>query len=91
MMADEMKRKFTGLDWWLKLAAGIVLLIAYLLILAWLLSPPAERDDALAPIRISAAEKRWVEQRHNYHGIWGSIGDENGNKYFFRDGRRCAL
>lgn len=91
MMANEMKRQFTGFRWWLKFAAGIVLLIAYLLILAWLLSPPAERDDALAPIRISAAEKRWIEQRHKYHGIPGSIEDENGNKYFYRDGKKCKL
>jgi hypothetical protein len=56
----------------------------------YLLDAPAPRRDIHAAARIPEAEKRWIEQRHKYHGIYGSI-EENGERYFIRDGKRCKL
>ena len=41
-------------------------------------------------IQPTAAEKRWIEQRHKFHGIDVSI-EENGQHYFIRNGKRCKL
>lgn len=74
--------------WSLKIIASILLLIAYLLILAWWISPPMpERRAVTQPTK---AEARWLVARHEYHGIPGSIG-ESGEHYFWRDGQKCKL
>jgi uncharacterized membrane protein len=51
---------------------------------------PEPHRDIHAAAQIPAAEKRWIEQRHKYHGIYASI-EENGERYFYRDGKKCKL
>ena len=37
-------------------------------------------------------ERAWVKKRHAFHGITSSVVDEaTGERYFYRDGQRCAL
>ena len=69
------------------LILGIGLLIGY----GWRAygETPAPRNIHAAA-RLPEPEKRWIEQRHKYHGIYGSI-EENGERYFIRDGKRCRL
>ena len=41
-------------------------------------------------IQPSGAEKRWLNERFKIHGISACI-EENGERYFYRDGKKCKL
>ena len=74
--------------WSLRVVAGVALLIAYLLGLAWFFSSPIpERRVVPQPTK---AEARWLEARYTHHGIWISI-EEPGENYFYRNGQKCKL
>jgi hypothetical protein len=86
--ADSMMEEF---DRWVmrisKVLLALLLLALYLLAIAWWIQPPPERRVV---VQFTPAEKRWIAQRHKYHGISGSI-LENGEHYFYRNGKRCKL
>jgi hypothetical protein len=67
-------------------------LIAAMLLLAliwWLTLPVAE---SIPPPPLTDAERAYVRERHRYHGITASIRDrQTGERYFYRDGKRCKL
>jgi hypothetical protein len=71
----------------IKFFVYVILFIIYLFV-AWLLWTPVPARRL--PVQPTAEEKRWIEQRHKYHGIWASI-EENGQQYFIRNGRKCKL
>ena len=83
-MSDQVDR---GLNRGGKMVLTILLLAFVLLARSWWISPPPER---YAAAQFTPAEKRWIEQRHKYHGIYGSIRDESGH-YFYREGKKCKL
>jgi len=88
-MPEQMMDEF---DRWalriFKAAAALFLLILSLLVIAMCID---NGDMMRAPvIQPSGAEKRWIEKRHKYHNIWNSI-EENGERYFYRDGKKCKL
>lgn len=90
-MPDQSVRMMDEFDRWLiricKMLLVLILLAGYLLALAWWIQPPPSRHVA---VQFTKAEKRWIAERHKYHGISGSI-LENGEHYFYRDGKRCKL
>lgn len=77
---------------------GVLTLIMMLLILGigmmigygWRTYVETPEPRRVAVVQPTGAEKRWIAQRHRYHGIWASI-EENGEHYFIRDGKRCKL
>jgi len=76
------------LKFMLKFVIGAALLIFFLIGVARMLaSEPPQRPIIIQP---SKAEKKWLVQRFQYHGISGCI-EENGELYFIRDGRKCRL
>ena len=82
---DEFDR---GVIWLLKFLAAALLIVLYLIAIAYLLAPPPpERRVVVQPTQ---AEKRWLDARFKYHGIWACI-EENGEHYFYRDGKKCKL
>ena len=84
-MMDEFGR---GAIWLLKFAAVYVLTIILLIMVARAFaSPPPPRRVIIQPTR---QEARWIKQRYTHHGIWVSI-EENGEKYFIRNGKQCKL
>jgi hypothetical protein len=94
-MPDHAEKMMDEFDRWigrfLKLAAVVILLVAFLLFAfaCWGLAPEPPRREVR---QFTAAEKRWIGERHRYHGISSSVADiETGELYFFRDGQRCKL
>ena len=71
--------------------AAAVLFIPILSLLA--ISMCVDNGDTMRPpvIQPGEAEKRWIEQRHKFHGIWISIEEPGVNPYFYRDGKKCKL
>ena len=83
-MMDEFDRWAIQL---LEIMAAVLLVILCLLVIAWWLEPPPARPTPPQP---TEAERRHIAMRHEYHGIPGNI-VENGQHYFYRDGKRCKL
>lgn len=79
---------------WLTSLAIILLLLAIGAMIGYAArayaGTPEPHRDIHAAAQIPAAEKRWIEQRHKYHGIYASI-EEGGQRYFIRNGKRCKL
>jgi len=77
-----------GIVYLLKALVAALLIILYLLAIAYIVTPPPPpRRVILQPTQ---AEKRWLEKRFKYHGIWSCI-EENGEYYFYRHGKKCRL
>ena len=72
-----------------KAVAILVLLSLLLQIVAWWISPPPKPAPRVV-VQLNAEERRWIKERHQFHGIWASI-EENGERYFIRDGKKCRL
>ena len=91
-MPDPADRMMNELERWavllLKVTVVCLLLIAYLMAISWWLSP--EPPERRVIHQFSEEERRDIEKRHKYHGISISI-TENGERYFYRDGKRCKL
>lgn len=66
---------------------ALLLAVELLAIGRAILPPPPERRAAA---EFTAEEKRWIEARFKYHGIWACVHDESGY-YFYRDGQKCRL
>lgn len=71
-----------------KAVAALFILILFLLAIAMCV----DNGDMMRPpvIQPSGAEKRWIEKRFKFHGIYACI-EENGQYYFYRDGKKCKL
>ena len=72
-----------------RLAIGIAILVMYLVAAALWLNRPEHAPRIY--IELPAAEKQRLAARHAYHGISCSIEDENGRRYFYREGKKCKL
>jgi hypothetical protein len=69
------------------LVALLLIAVLYFGTIWWMNQPPIP-----SAIKLTEAEKAWIEARHKYHGIWASIYDpETGESYFYRDGKKCRL
>jgi hypothetical protein len=89
-MPDNMMNDFDrGLIRIAKIIVGLILLAAFLLAVgAWISPPPAPR---VAPL-FTDTDRRYVTTRLKYHGITSAEMDETtGERYFYRDGKRCRL
>jgi hypothetical protein len=75
---------------WVWTIAIILLLLGFGALFGYAARAYAETPTRRVVAQPTAAEKRWIEQRHKYHGIYGSI-EENGEYYFYRDGKKCRL
>jgi hypothetical protein len=80
----------TVVRWSLKVVVGAVLLVAYLLVLAWWISSPMPESERRVITQPTEVEARWLRERYDHHGIWISI-TEHGETYFWRDGQKCKL
>lgn len=93
-MDDQSGEMMDDFDRWairlLKLVAVVLLLILCWAAIAWWISPPPERRDIHAFAQIPEAEKRWLNERFKIHGISACI-EERGERYFYRDGKKCKL
>lgn len=79
---------FDGLAVIFKVALGLVLLAIILCILqVQCRFSIAPLPDALQPVE---EERVRIRERHQFHGITTSI-EENGERYFIRNGRRHRL
>jgi hypothetical protein len=78
---SKIKRYLDVAGNWL-LIATIVGFLAYS---GWVMASPSDPAppprDIYAAAQIPEAEKRWIEQRHKFHGIYASV-IENGEYYF---------
>jgi len=86
--ADDMMDEFDR--WIVRIIKAIIivaLLAALLAVLEWRFAPDPPRRE---PRQFTAEEKRWVTERLKYHGISGAV-IEDGQHYFYRDGKRCRL
>ena len=90
-MNDQSLEMMDDFDRWLiricKALLILIFLVIFLTAIAWWIEPPPERRAA---VQFTEAEKRWFNERFKYHGIWGCI-SENGEHYFYRDGKKCKL
>jgi hypothetical protein len=84
---EKMMEEF---DCWLirffKVVITGILLIAYLLGVGQWISPEQQRSIA----RFPEAERDWSGERHPNKGIYAVI-IENGEQYFYRDGKKYKL
>jgi len=86
------EEKITIGDWALTVGIFLLLLaigamIGYGLHAVFETAPPRDIHSAA---QIPEAEKRWLNERFRFHGIYASI-EENGEHYFYRDGKKCRL
>ncbi|MCX5822396.1 MAG: hypothetical protein NTY86_02520 [Deltaproteobacteria bacterium] len=85
-------RREPTIDFWTIAIAILLLIMGYCLGYTWhaYQVTPLPHRDIHAAAQIPEAEKRWIEQRHKYHGIYAHV-EENGEHYFYRDGKKCKL
>lgn len=90
-MPEQMMDEF---DRWairiFKAVLALFILILFLLAIAMCVDNGDMAPHRVPIIQPSGAEKRWIEQRFKFHGIYASI-EENGEHYFYRDGKKCKL
>lgn len=88
------EQMMNGFDLWairiFKAVVVLFFLVLFLLVIAMFIGNGDTMRHRPPVIQPSGAEKRWIEQRHKFHGIYASI-EANGEHYFYRDGKKCKL
>lgn len=88
MMPEQMMDEFDR--WVIRICKAIlvlILLVLYLLAVAWWIEPPPARRVVA---QLTPAEKTYFVARYKYHKIWGSE-CEGARCRFWRDGQWCKL